>query len=86
MLFEEIGTLVILGIISERAIMINYAPTILRVWTNAEPAIRALRFQQAGKTYRMFEHLAARADRWRKRDEPRLARRLESMPDSTLPR
>ncbi len=86
MLFEEIGTLVSLGIISERAIMINYAPTILRVWTNAEPAIRALRLQQAGKTYRMFEHLAARADRWRKRDEPRLARRLESMPDATLPR
>jgi hypothetical protein len=83
-LFEEIGTLVSLGIISERAIMINYAPTILRVWRNAEPAIRALRIQQLGKTYRMFEHLAARADRWVKHDEPRLTRRLESMPDSTL--
>jgi hypothetical protein len=32
----------------------------------------------------MFEHLAGRAERWLKRDEPRLARRLESMPDSTL--
>jgi hypothetical protein len=32
----------------------------------------------------MFEHLAARADRWLKRDEPQLPRRLESMPDSTL--
>jgi len=83
-LFEEIGTLVSLGIISERAIMINYASTILRVWKNAEPAVRALRIQQIGKPYRMFEHLAARADRWQKRDEPRLARRLESMPDSTL--
>jgi hypothetical protein len=82
-LFEEIGTLVSLGIISERAIMINYASTILRVWKITEPAIRALRVQQPG-TYRMFEHLAARADRWLKRDEPRLARRLESMPDSTL--
>ncbi len=84
-LFEEIGTLVSLGIISERAIMINYAPMILRVWESAEPAIRALRSQQQAKTYRMFEHLAARADRWMKLDEPQLARRLESMPDSTHP-
>ncbi len=82
-LYEEIGTLVNLGIVSERAIMTNYASTILRVWAASEPAIRAMRREQGGRPYRMFEHLASRAQHWTTNDEPRLTAKLETMPDAT---
>jgi hypothetical protein len=79
-LLEEIGTLVHLSIISEPAIMINYAPSILRIWHVAEPAIRVLREAQGAESYRMFEDLATRAQRWTTRDEPRLLGSLGRMP------
>jgi hypothetical protein len=79
-LLEEIGTLVHLSIISEPAIMINYATSILRIWHVAEPAIRVLRETQGSGSYQMFEDLATRAQRWTTRDEPRLLRSLGRMP------
>jgi len=81
-LLEEIGTLVHLSIISERAIMTNYATTILRVWHSAEPAIRVMRESEDHASYRMFEDLATRAERWTTRDEPRLLRALGRMPNT----
>jgi hypothetical protein len=79
-LLEEIGTLVHLSIISERAIMTNYASSILRIWHVAEPAIRVIRDVDGPGSYQMFEDLATRAQRWTIRDEPRLLRRLGKMP------
>jgi hypothetical protein len=79
-LLEEIGTLVYLSIISEPAIMINYATSILRIWHLTEPAIRVLRETQGAGSYQMFEDLATRAQRWTTRDEPRLLRSLGRMP------
>ena len=84
-LLEEIGTLVHLSIISERAIMTNYATSILRTWYAAEPAIRIMRESQSSASYRMFEDLATRAERWTSRDEPRLLSSLGRMPDTVKP-
>jgi hypothetical protein len=80
-LLDEIGTLVHLSIVSERAIMTNYATSILRIWHVAEPAIRVMRESPGGASYRMFEDLASRAQRWLRDDEPRLLRALGRMPE-----
>jgi hypothetical protein len=84
-LLEEIGTLVHLSIVSERAIMTNYASSILHIWRMTEPAIRVLRESQSRASYRMFEDLASRAERWISRDEPRMLRKLGRMPDTVKP-
>jgi len=81
-LMEEIDVLVLQGVLSERAVMMNFASNIVQLWELREPGIRMRRKLYPDAAVH-FEDLAARASRWNATEQRKLQARMLKMPDST---
>lgn len=85
-LLEEMGTLTSIGILSDRAVLANYALIIRNCWDLCEPVVRARRRALHPGMGVQFEDLAARATDWMANEAPELEKRLRKMPDTTRER
>ena len=78
--WEDVGTYVLIGAVSERSIMLLYSWPIVNTWASAAAAFAVVRATQGPTVGENFEHLAAIATRWNEVEQPRLSRKLRHMP------
>jgi hypothetical protein len=84
-MWESVGMFVLLGSVSKRAIMLEYAWPIVNTWRAAAPAIAVIRRAQGETCGEMFEHLAVLATRWLETGHAAEARKLLRMPAAEPP-
>jgi hypothetical protein len=78
--FNQMGTLVKNGLVSEDAFLDSFGRLVDHYWLLLEPAIAVLRRRRGASQYENFEYLAMRSKQWRQRHAnglyPRGARRM----------
>ena len=78
--FNNVGTLVKNGLLSERLFLDLFARLVNHYWRVLEPTVAVLRRRRGSDQYESFEYLAMRSRRWRKQHAggtyPRGAERL----------